>query len=75
MRRRSSRRAARVETEDGYAVVLDSSDVGEPKLLTASLARSMGRLVLFEADEEVDPRVEGALSSSPRSRAGSASSC
>jgi hypothetical protein len=51
-----------VETEDGYAVVLDSSDVGQPKLLTASLARSMGRLVLFEADEEVDPRVEGALS-------------
>ena len=51
-----------VETEDGYAVVLEQSDVGQPKLLTASLARSMGRLVLFEADEEVDPRVEGALS-------------
>jgi hypothetical protein len=51
-----------LETEDGYAVVLASSDVGQPKLLTASLARSMGRLVLFEADEEVDPRVEGALS-------------
>jgi hypothetical protein len=51
-----------LETEDGYAVVLDSSDVGQPKLLTASLARSMGRLVLFEAGEEVDPRVEGALS-------------
>ena len=50
------------ETEDGYAVVIASGDVGEPKLLTASLARSMGRLVLFEADEEVDPRVEGALS-------------
>ncbi len=50
-----------VETEDGYAVVLATGDVGEPKLLTASLARSMGRLVLFEADEEVDPRVEGAL--------------
>ncbi|CAN5924474.1 hypothetical protein BH11MYX4_BH11MYX4_25690 [soil metagenome] len=51
-----------VETPDGYAVVLATGDVGEPKLLTASLARSMGRLVLFEADEEVDPRVEGALS-------------
>jgi hypothetical protein len=51
-----------VETQDGYAVVLEPSDVGEPKLLTASLARSMGRLVLFEAGEEVDPRVEGALS-------------
>jgi hypothetical protein len=51
-----------LETEDGYAVVVAQSDVGQPKLLTASLARSMGRLVLFEADEEVDPRVEGALS-------------
>lgn len=51
-----------LETEDGYAVVLMASDVGQPKLLTASLARSMGRLVLFEADEMVDPRVEGALS-------------
>ncbi len=51
-----------VETPDGYAVVLTTGDAGEPKLLAASLARSMGRLVLFEADEEVDPRVEGALS-------------
>ncbi|MEA2748130.1 MAG: hypothetical protein QOI41_2273, partial [Myxococcales bacterium] len=51
-----------VETEDGYAVVLATADVGEPKILTSSLARAMGRLVLFEADEEVDPRVEGALS-------------
>jgi hypothetical protein len=51
-----------VETEDGYGVVLATADVGEPKILTASLARSMGRLVLFEADEDVDPRVEGALS-------------
>ena len=51
-----------VETPDGYAVLVAASDVGEPKLLTASLARSIGRLVLFEAGEEVDPRVEGALS-------------
>lgn len=51
-----------VETPDGYAVVVATADVGEPKLLTASLARSMGRLVLFEAGEEVDPRGEGALS-------------
>ena len=51
-----------VETPEGYGVVLSTSDVGEPKLLTASLARSLGRLVLFEADEDVDPRVEGALS-------------
>lgn len=51
-----------VETPDGYAVLIAATDVGEPKLLTASLARSMGRLVLFEAGEEVDARVEGALS-------------
>ena len=51
-----------VETPNGYAVVVAAADVGEPKLLTASLARSMGRLVLFEAGEEVDARVEGALS-------------
>ncbi|MDB4940966.1 MAG: hypothetical protein JWP97_500 [Labilithrix sp.] len=51
-----------VETPDGYAVIVATGDAGEPKLLTASLARSAGRLVLFEADEEVDPRVEGALS-------------
>jgi hypothetical protein len=51
-----------VETAEGYAVVIATGDVAEPKLLTASLARSMGRLVLFEAGEEVDPRVEGALS-------------
>jgi hypothetical protein len=51
-----------VETADGYAVLVATADVGESKLLTASLARSMGRLVLFEAGEEVDPRVEGALS-------------
>ena len=55
-------RGGAVETVDGYAVTVASGDVGEPKLLTASLARSMGRLVLFEAGEQVDPRVEGALS-------------
>ncbi len=57
-----STKGSAVETVDGYAVTIATGDVGEPKLLTASLARSMGRLVLFEADEEVDPRVAGALS-------------
>ncbi len=63
--RTASKQVARggaVETEDGYAVLVEKGDVGQSKLLTASLARSMGRLVLFEAGEEVDPRVEGALS-------------
>lgn len=55
-------RGGAVETPDGYAVLVVTSDVGEPKLLTTTLARSVGRLVLFEADEEVDPRLEGPLS-------------
>lgn len=55
-------RGGAVETDDGYAVLVVATDVGEPKLLTATLARSVGRLVLFEAEEDVDPRVEGALS-------------
>ncbi|MBX3192987.1 MAG: hypothetical protein KF819_38740 [Labilithrix sp.] len=50
-----------LETNDGYGVVVATSDVGEPKLLTASLARAVGRLVLFEADEQVDPRDEGPI--------------
>jgi hypothetical protein len=49
-----------VETHDGYAVLVNVADTGNPKLLTASLARAVGRLVLFCAEEEVDPRDEGA---------------
>lgn len=51
-----------VETEDGYVAVLHASDAGDPTVLTTSLARSIGRIVLFEADEEVDARDEGPLS-------------
>lgn len=54
-------RGGAVETPEGYAVVVHTQDAGEPKLLTAALARSIGRLVLFEADEDVDPREEGPL--------------
>lgn len=50
-----------VETDDGYGVLLNVADAGEPTLLTTSLARSIGRVVLFEADEDVDARDEGAL--------------
>jgi len=50
------------ETEEGYAIVVSSADVGEPKLLTTTLSRSVGRLVLFEAGEEIEPRDEGVLS-------------
>ena len=51
-----------VETEDGYGVILNVADAGDPTMMTTSLARSIGRLVLFEADEDVDPREEAALS-------------
>lgn len=54
-------RGGAVETEDGYAALLHVADVGESTILTTSLARSLGRIVLFEADEDVDPRDEGAL--------------
>jgi hypothetical protein len=54
--------AGALETEDGYAVVLSTSDVGDPTVLTSAMARAIGRIVLHEAGEEVDPRTEGALS-------------
>lgn len=55
-------RGGAVETEDGYAALVHVQDVGDPTILTTALARSVGRIVLFEADEEVDARNEGALS-------------
>lgn len=54
-------RGGAMETEEGYAAILHVADVGEPAILTTSLARSLGRIVLFEADEEVDPRDDGPL--------------
>jgi hypothetical protein len=39
------------ELEDGYRVVVSVMDVGTPALLAASLARSVGALVLHEAGE------------------------
>lgn len=54
--------AGAAETETGYAVLLDVGSVSDPSLLTAALSRSIGRLVLFEAGEDVDPRDAGALS-------------
>ncbi len=55
-------RGGAVETEDGYAALVHVQDVGDPTILTTALARSIGRIVMFEADEDVDPRDEGALS-------------
>ena len=54
-------RGGAVETEDGYAALVHVQDVGDPAILTTALARAAGRIVLFEADEDVDPRDEGAL--------------
>lgn len=39
---------------DGYRVRVPVTDVGHPVLLTTSLARSVGALVLHEAGEDVD---------------------
>lgn len=55
-------RGGAVETDTGYQILLHVGDVGDPNLLTASLARSLGRVVLFEADESVDPRNADAMS-------------
>ena len=41
------------ELEDGYRVVVSATDVGNPDVLSASLARSVGALVLHEAEELV----------------------
>lgn len=55
-------RGGAVETEAGYAALVHVQDVSDPAILTTALARATGRIVMFEADEEVDPRDEGALS-------------
>ena len=41
------------ETASGYRVCISTSEVGHPNLLTASLARSLGAIVLYEAGDEV----------------------
>jgi hypothetical protein len=41
------------ELDEGYRVVVAAPDVGNPDLLSASLARSVGALVLHEAGEPV----------------------
>jgi hypothetical protein len=51
-----------VDAGDGYLVELPTGDVGNPTLLTTSLARSVGSMVLLEAGEEVEPDTFGAVS-------------
>jgi hypothetical protein len=55
--------AGMMELEDGYRVLVKVTDVGHPVALTASLARSVGGLVLAETGEEPDgPEAEIAAS-------------
>jgi hypothetical protein len=43
------------ELEDGYRVLVAVNDVSNPDVLTTSLARSVGALVLLESGEAVEP--------------------
>jgi hypothetical protein len=43
------------ELDDGYRVLVAVNDVSNPDVLTTSLARSVGALVLLEAGQPVDP--------------------
>ncbi len=51
-----------LEIDDGYIVELPTGDVANPTLLTTSLARAVGSLVLLEACEDVEPELYGAVS-------------
>jgi hypothetical protein len=51
-----------VEMDEGYRVELKVTDVANPMVLTTSLARSVGALVLAEAGEQIDARDAGATS-------------
>jgi hypothetical protein len=55
-------RGGALETETGYAAVVNVADVGDPTILTTVLARAIGRIALFEAGENPDERDEGAVS-------------
>lgn len=54
-------RGGAVETDEGYAALVHVQDASDTTILTTTLARAIGRIVLFEADEAIDPRNEGAL--------------
>lgn len=55
-------RGGAIETDEGYAALVHVQDVGDPTILTTALARAVGRIVLFEAEVEVDAREEGPAS-------------
>jgi hypothetical protein len=51
-----------IEMDDGYLLELPTSAVGNPVVLTATLARSAGTMVLAEAGEEVSADELGGMS-------------
>ena len=46
------------ELDGGYRVLVAANDVGNADVLTSSLARSVGALVLYEGGEELEPGAE-----------------
>lgn len=51
-----------LETEEGYVFDVNVADAGHPVMLTTSLARSVGALVLAEAGEDVGEAELGVMS-------------
>jgi hypothetical protein len=51
-----------IDAEDAYLIELPERDVAPPVRLATTFARSVGSLVLFEAEEDVDPADLGAMS-------------
>ena len=51
-----------VETAEGYIIELPVKAVGHPLVLTTTLARSVGSIILAEAEEDVTARELGGLS-------------
>jgi hypothetical protein len=51
-----------IDATDGYVVELPTSDVGHPALLTTALARSVGAIVLSEAEEDLVAEEVGPMS-------------
>lgn len=43
------------ETDDGYALLVHTQDVGTPELLAASVARGLGLVVLAECEDAFEP--------------------
>ena len=60
--RETGARGRVVSVEDGYGVIVDVRDAGNPVTLATTLARSVGALVIAEGGEEVFPEDLGPVS-------------